>query len=275
VSDELAAIDNETRERGPERPVGEEIWEAALLLEDELVEDKSKDKVEGKADEEEDENDCCKGLTTTSSSIVLDLCATASRGIEVESIGTVLGLIVVHKVGRGSSGLAEDVDLGRTLHIISAAVAISVRVSEHGRLANLGRLVVRGSDLLSAERATREIVPIGSAEAGGSIGGPASGAGNTAEVKVHHVAVKALEQVVRARCSVVIEGSKVIAESLAVAGIGNVRLALKRLVLRENRNSHSGKNNKRKHLHLGFPLLEEKEEEKEEEKKIKKGRKKN
>jgi len=53
VSNEEAAVLDETRERGPEGVVGEELEEAALFLEDELVEDPANNKVE---DESKDNN---------------------------------------------------------------------------------------------------------------------------------------------------------------------------------------------------------------------------
>jgi len=64
VTDELASVNNETRERHPERVVGEQFWETTFLLPDELVEAETNDEIERESDEEDDQNSSGKLLTT-------------------------------------------------------------------------------------------------------------------------------------------------------------------------------------------------------------------
>jgi len=228
MNNEEAAVLDETRESNPESVVGDELEEAAFLLEYELVEAPANNKVENETNKEEDEDD----TRSTNARLVSrirhegNLSTTSCCGVHSERVLAVLGGDGLFKVWRIRIRLADSIDLSRTLNACGTAVGITIAILNEGRLAGNSARSVAAGDLLGVEDARGKIVPVVSAETDRGVGGPAGRRGDTAEVEVHHVAVEALEDVVGAGGSVVVERRKVVFVRLLLLVVRKSHLTL-------------------------------------------------
>jgi len=220
VSDELASVDDEAREGGPEDVVGDHFRCRALLLEDELADDESDDKVEEQTAKDDDEHSKSKGLTSAGSAALRDTAATSVLNREVVDV---LNLVDINPVAlrAGLVGVADDSHDGLALK--AAAVLVAASVLDRDALAGCD-CVVDGSHVAGSVGSTARVVVVVGSTLAHSCGVNAARVGHIAEVDVVVVEVRVGGNV--GLRGVALQGRKIVFVLLAGHGDGGSTLAI-------------------------------------------------
>jgi len=239
MSNEEAAVLDETRESNPESVVGDELEEAAFLLEYELVEAPANNKVEKEANKEEDEDDTCSINAAARRNTA------ASLREELECVDTVVAGGVLFKVAGICIRLAHNIDNSLTANAARTVARVTIGISNPHSLACTASITVRVS--LGLEKTAGVVVPVGGTDADGRGARHAAHRGLTTEVEIGNVVSHRARQVVVGRLGHVVKRRKIVLVALPL--LLQHSLAVHRIVLRSYKKHCTAHNctNSRKH----------------------------